>query len=321
MVVNTTLSAATTINSLRAIGGTLTLNNALTLNSGGLLTSGLSDIIFSGSGTLTTAQNRPLYIHIYSPSAVFNGNTRFTGGIDVVMTGVRLRYNSSGTSQIGSLYIHEGTFELNNGSLQTGSSGQVYIGDGAGHDTLQISGGTNRLANRPKVTLRGTPYGRGAEFGADEAQATLGIANGAQQTLSELHIIDRGTIDFINSTVAAPNRLFLDKLTFNNTSAQLFVRGWHEFEDFLLIKKTAFATPEAFKNALKPIFFDGYSLDYSLLVADYNADYYQITPWGMMTGFPEPSTYGAILGAVGLGLWGWRKRTQRLGLHQNGSTH
>jgi len=35
---NLTLSAATTINSLRYLGGTLTLNNALTLNSGGLLT-------------------------------------------------------------------------------------------------------------------------------------------------------------------------------------------------------------------------------------------------------------------------------------------
>gem|GEM_PF-6651842 len=65
----------------------------------------------------------------------------------------------------------------------------------------------------------------------------------------------------------------------------LFVRGWHEFEAFLLIRKTGFATPEAFKNALTQILFDGYSIDYTLLVANY----YQITPWGMMTGFPEPA--------------------------------
>jgi len=67
-------------------------------------------------------------------------------------------------------------------------------------------------------------------------KTTLGIGNGAQQKLSELHIIDRGTIDFCGGTVAAPNRLFLNKLTFNNADAQLFVRGWHEFEDCLLIK-------------------------------------------------------------------------------------
>jgi len=310
---NITLAAATTINSLRFGGGTLTLNNALTLNSGGLLTSGMGAVIFSGSGTLTTSQNRPLYIHSYSPLLV-NGSTRFTGGMDVVTTGgATLSYNSTGTSQIGSLYIHQGTVELNSGSIQTSATGEVFIGDGAGHDELRISGGTNRLANRPKITLHGTPYGRGAEFGASEAQATLGIANGAQQTLSELHIIDRGTIDFSGGNPSAPNRLFLDLLTFNNIGAQLFVRGWHEFEDFLLIKKTAFATAPAdalaqWLQLRNQIFFDGYSLDYSLLVADYNADYYQITPWGVMTGFPEPSTYGAILGAVGLGLWTWRRR-------------
>jgi len=320
------------LDSLRLLrNSTLTLNPGavLTLRSGGLL--GWNDDkaltsanTLNGDGRITTAQGRPLYVHTYSfasgRATQIQGMVRFTGGMDLVKAGNGyLRYNSSGTSQIGSLYIHQGTVELNNGAFNTGATGQVYIGDGAGRDELRISGGTNRLASKPKVTLRGTPYGRGAEFGANEAQATLGIVSGAQQTLAELHIIDRGTIDFSGGSVAAPNRLFLDKLTFNNGLAQLFVRGWHEFEDFLLIKKTAYATPDAFKAALKQIWFDGYSLDYSLLVADYNDDYYQITPWGMMTGFPEPSTYGAILGAVGVGLWTWKKRRRRRGsLPQHG---
>jgi len=233
--------------------------------------------------------------------------------MDVVKTGPwPLRYNSSGTSQIGSLYIHQGTVELNNGAFNTGANGQVFIGDGAGRDTLSISGGTNRLANRPKVTLRGTPYGRGAEFGAAEAQATLALTNGATQSLRELHIIDRGTLDFINGNPSAPNRLFLDLLTFNNASAQLFVRGWHEYEDFLLIKKTAYAVGQ-WPNLLKQIFFDGYSLDYDLVLKNYNNDYWEITPWGRMdaSAMPEPSTYGAILGAMGLGFVAWRKKTQQ----------
>jgi len=313
-----------TLNSLRLTlntSPTVTLNGALTLSSGGLLSTGeFSNPAWfnyiAGTGTLTTGENRPLYTHVYGNGLFLYGSIRVTGGMDVVKTGPStLRYASSGTSQIGSLYIHQGTIELNNGSIQTGTTGEVFIGDGAGHDMLVISGGTNRLANRPKVTLRGTPYGRGAEFGASETQATLALTNGAQQTLSELHIIDRGTIDFTNGNPTAPNRLFLDLLTFNSAGAQLFVRGWHEFEDYLLIKKTAFATAPAdalaqWLQLRNQIFFDGYSLDYNLLVADYNADYYQISPWGTMTGFPEPSTYGAILGAVSIGLVAWRKKRQ-----------
>jgi len=297
------------------------LTGTLTLSSGGLLSTGAVTASnnrnsIMGTGTLTTSANRSLYTHVYGAGLDFRDSTRVVGGIDWVKTGPSpLRYASSGTSQIGSLYIHQGTVELNNGSIQTGTTGQVFIGDGAGRDTLVISGGTNRLANRPKVTLRGTPYGRGAEFGADEAQATLAITNGATQSLRELHIIDRGTLDFTNGNPAAPNRLFLDLLTFNNASAQLLVRGWHEYEDFLLIKKTAYAVGR-WPELLSQIWFDGYSLDYSLRVKDYNNDYYQITPWGdwAVSAMPEPSTYGALLGLVGLALWGWRKRTRRLGL-------
>jgi len=321
------LPADTTLNSLflaysipqgsmaPPIPGVATLNGTLTLSSGGLISAGValpSNIsnTITGTGTLTTSASRPLYTHVYGSGLQFNGSVRVIGNRDWVKTGPSvLRYNSTGTSQIGSLYIHQGTMEFNNGSIQTGATGEVFIGDGAGRDTLVINGGTDRLANRPKVTLRGTPYGRGAEFGAAEDQATLAIANGATQTLRELHIIDRGTLDFSGGKPDVPNRLFLDALTFNNAGAQLFVRGWHEYEDFLLIKKTAAAVGQ-WPELLKQIFFDGYSLDYDLLVKNYNNDYWEITPWGRMdaSAMPEPTTYGAIIGAIGIGLWTWRRK-------------
>jgi len=75
---------------------------------------------------------------------------------------------------------------------------------------------------------------------------------------------------------------------------------------------------------LNQIVFEGYQ-DYFTTFKNYDNDYYQIYPFGAQPA-PEPSTYGAILGAAGLGLWSWRKRTQRLGLRprrcaQNGSGH
>ncbi|WP_197456951.1 autotransporter-associated beta strand repeat-containing protein [Cephaloticoccus capnophilus] len=291
------------------------LDGALTLSSGGLLASRVGPNttafhIIAGTGTLRTVGGRPLYTHVYGNGLEFTGSVRVIGGMDWVKTGPsRLRYISTGTSEIGSLYIHQGRFELVTGSINTGAAGQVYIGDGAGRDELWLSGGNNRLADRPKVTLRGTPYGRGAEFGAAEDQATLILRNGASQGLRELHIIDRGTIDFANGNPGAPNRLFLDLLTFNNSSARLFVRGWHEYEDFLLIKRTAFAAGQ-WPNLLSQIFFDGYSRDYELLLKDYDVNYYEITPWSSWatSALPEPSTYGALLAAAGIALVAWRKK-------------
>ncbi|KXU37008.1 hypothetical protein AXK11_03085 [Cephaloticoccus primus] len=137
----------------------------------------------------------------------------------------------------------------------------------------------------------------------------LTLFHNATQTLSELHIADSGVIEFRYGS-SGPNFLFLDLLTFNNTDAKLFVKGWHEFENYLLIKKTALATGQ-WAQVLKQIDFDGYSLDYDLLASDYNNDYFQISPWGSWSqAIPEPSTYGAILGALGVGAYLIRRKRQ-----------
>jgi len=60
---------------------------------------------------------------------------------------------------------------------------------------------------------------------------------------------------------------------------------------------------------LNQIVFEGYQ-DYFTTLKDYDADYWQITPWGAKPA-PEPSTYGAILGAVGLALVAWRRKRRR----------
>jgi len=311
--VSSNIAVSGSFNSLKATSS-FTLSGPVTLSSGGLLATGGYDISVRGSGSLGTAsQNRPLYIHSNLGNASashrisFGGSTRFVGGMDLVKTGSSgLHYDSTGTSQIGSLYIHQGRVEITKGKIET--SGQVYIGNGTGRAELALGPNLrDPLVNKPRVTLHGTTYGRGAEFGAGVDEAVLTLGQNTHQTLAELNIIDRGTLDFASSSASLPTLLFLDLLTFNNTSAQLFVRGWLEHETFLLVKRTAFAEGE-WAQALKQIFYDGYSLDFNVVHIDYNADYFQIVPFG--SGVPEPATYGAILGAVGLGLFAWRKQRQ-----------
>ncbi|WP_156469168.1 autotransporter-associated beta strand repeat-containing protein [Cephaloticoccus primus] len=296
-----TISSPLTLNSLyvSATGG-ITLNSALTISSGGLIKdealykSGAGMLpIFSGSGTITTAANRPLYFFGAKRvgGADVSGSVRFIGGMDFVIdTNTGIVYNSSGISSVGSIYINRGDLDIASGKFWT--SGQVHV---RANGKIFVRGGdSDRLASRPRVNLYG---------------GQLTLFHNATQTLSELHIADSGVIEFRYGS-SGPNFLFLDLLTFNNTDAKLFVKGWHEFENYLLIKKTALATGQ-WAQVLKQIDFDGYSLDYDLLASDYNNDYFQISPWGSWSqAIPEPSTYGAILGALGVGAYLIRRKRQ-----------
>jgi len=303
------LTNTRTINSLR-LRGNLALNgHTLTLNSGGLLS--FNTATFSGGtgSTITTASTRPLYIHNWN-SLTIGGSVRLTGGMDVVKSQPgRFTLNSSANHSIGNLYIQQGTVELRQGGLQVR---HIYIGDGAGEDRLILPGGVwNPLRGHdtefPSITLRGTPYDpRGPEYSGD--QAILEMGGNTKQLLSELRIEGRGTIDWRGGEVGKANILWIDTLSFSSTNDRLFIRNWYEYEDLFLVKKVHNRV-EFNDLLLNQIVFEGYQ-DYFTTLKNYDADYYQIYAFGSRPA-PEPSTYGAILGAVGLGLWGWRKRRQQ----------
>jgi len=91
--------------------------------------------------------------------------------------------------------------------------------------------------------------------------------------------------------------LILDDLLINRDGL-LTIRSWRDQFHFLLIRKDS----EHLQDALGKIKFAGQEQKRAGL-KEYNSDYWKIGP-----GFPEPTTYGAIFGAVGLGLAVWRKR-------------
>jgi len=294
-----TLGGLRTINSLKLASGSMSLSgHTLTINSGGLLAYGSGTL--SGSGIITTALSRPLYTHIY------NGDLTLSGGVQldvpqlVKTGGGMLVLRSNAQHQVGGLHLHQGTVDLQQGRIH---ATKIVIGDGAGKDSLILPGDRwDPLANRPEVTLHGTPYGPGAEYASyNPDEAILQLGGNTKQHLAKLEIIGRGTIDFAGGDAALANILWIDDLVLG-TNDRLFIRNWYQHEDYLLVKRVNGGTPFN-KAVLSRILFDGYE-DYPVLAIDYDAQYFQITPFHA----PEPATYGAILGAVGIGLWGWRRR-------------
>jgi len=78
----------------------------------------------------------------------------------------------------------------------------------------------------------------------------------------------------------------------------LHIFRWGNGRARLLVRKTSAHLSES----LKRLVFEGYSAKKAGL-RHYSSDYWEIGP-----GFPEPATYGAVFGTVGLGLALWRKR-------------
>jgi len=307
------------INSLRLwVGSSLDLGlRALTINSGGLI-SAISTITGKTGSYLTTGFDnkgtfqRPLYAHVMGELTIDGaaqiGNAKRQEGrrFDLVKTlPGTLFLKSRTTHEIGSLYIHQGTVDLVEGTIDVGREGRIYIGDGAGTDVLKLA--PNRwdqltTDGRPlvSITLRGTPYDpRGPEYGG--GQAILQLGGNTKQHIATLHIENRGTIDWVGGEVGKANILWIENLTFSGPDAQLFIRNWYEYEDILLVRKVGFR-----EGDLPKIIFEGYQ-DYTTTWKSYDGNYYQITPFVT----PEPQTYGAIVVLVGVGLVAWRKKGRK----------
>jgi len=297
------LTSDRSINSLRLHDkGTLVLSHrTLSLESGGLLSSGGQSAII-GVGTIRSMLGigkkfyRPFYAHIYSPLSIMDHVRIYSDAIFVKTGSSVLNLNSDVTHYFGgTLYINQGTLSLKKGVIHLGA--EIFIGDGAGTDVLELPSNSwdsiIGTAELPSIYLNGPRYGLGAPYGGDEAILRMG--GNTKLHLSHLKVEGRGTIDWHGGEVGKANILWIDLITITG-GGRLYMRNWYQYEDILLLRKGP-------KLNLSQIIFEGYE-DFPVLAIDYDANYWQITPFHA----PEPSTYGAILGALGLGVWGWRRR-------------
>jgi len=280
----------------------------LELLSGGLLSTGSGGNQIYGMGAIGSGNDArdAFYIHVHGGNLAVNGQIDLdSGNAPMVKTGGgTLRLNDDVYMRGGSLVINQGTVAFEQGFGM--SFATVRIGDGTGTDVLELPANHTdplRYPSRrqmPRIFLHGTPYSTNPDSGEFDA-AILRFGGGTIQNAALLDVKGRGTLDFVGGTESAPNMLFLDEFTLADfETTTLFIRHWEDQKDFLLVRHNAVNIARIDADFLARINFEGYDAPAQWLY--WSDEYWEIKP------MPEPSTYGAIFGVMGIGLWGWKRR-------------
>jgi len=280
----------------------------LEILSGGLLSTGSGGNQIYGVGAIGSGNDArdAFYIHVHGGKLSVSGEINLdSGNRPMIKTGEgALRLNGEVYMSGGSLVINQGTVAFEQGFGM--SFATVRIGDGTGTDVLVLPANhTDPLEypsriRMPRIFLHGTPYAPNLNSGEVDA-AILRFGGGTVQNAALLDVEGRGTLDFVGGTESAPNMLILEELTLADfETTMLFIRSWVDRQDVLLVRRSQVNINRIDADFLARINFEGYDAPAQWVY--WSDEYWEIKP------FPEPATYGAIFGVVGLGLWRWRKR-------------
>jgi len=230
----------------------------------------------------------PSAIHVDS---IISDNAQ--GKLDVVVTGsgrpgisrvVRFRGDYSNTFT-GYVFVEGKRTSLFLSKWSGGHSvnSDIYVRNGA----LVGIEFSNQIPDYATVRLQG----------GDSMFAINYVGRDLSEKIHTLSVDGHGRVLFSRDNSSRERKtLMLDDLVVDNLS-RLTVHGWNPDLDLFLIAKSS----SHVRDALKRIKFEGPNRQIVEL-RDYNKDYWKLYA------SPEPSTYGAILGAVGLGLAVWRRR-------------
>jgi len=295
---NQTLTANRSINSLRLVDNhTINLNGyTLSVNAGAFLSAREGRAQQINNGTLTTAQDR-YFFHIYGTRLSVSSNISGAGK-ELVKSGPGelVLYGSQGNTYTGTTYVHEGTLVLNK-SPNARVVGNIIVGDGGGTDSLRLDQ-SHQIDDLAIVRLKGASRAKNMTAqGVLQFNGAGGV--GLTEKIHTLEIEGQGVINFAGGSLARPNVLETMRVLMPTADDTLFIRNWIEYADYFLVSR-AFAPDAA---VLSRIWFEGWAPGAKLI--NYNPSHWEIVPYSS----PEPATYGAILGAVGVGLWGWKRRS------------
>jgi len=276
-------------------GGTIYLRDTVQVGDAGIVMCPSDTATFIKGGRLTSSGSM-LNVSI--------GNSYYV--IDRLIIYSPICNNSSG--EIG-IHITSTSGGLVNAMVLAGSDSNTFTGDSiveGEYSCLSLGKENGATAIQGDVFLKNGGrlcFWRGDQI-ADTATITMGrnsvigLTGIGQEKIHELVVQEDSFIDFtIDDSLPDGNFFYLDDLVVAD-GASLRMRGWKTGLDFLLVRKDS----EHLQDALSKIKFEGQEDKYAGL-KDYNSDYWQIGP-----GFPEPTSYGATFGIMGLGLSVFRRR-------------
>jgi len=248
------------------------------INSGGLILD--SSIRAVGLTNIVTPTGVPLYVN--TPSTNYWTTLSVSSAL-VIKDGPGILY----VYNIPNLIIREGTVYPNNGGF--GINPTIV----SNNKNARFVAGTmsSPTTSSREVKLVGN---LDSQY---EAKYQLGELSGITTGLFRLTVEGHGVLDF----GPADSTIFIRELLIDAGSI-LTVRSWLDQASYFLVHRNS----PNLQALLERINFQGYGL--GAATRDYSATYWEIVPLSMM---PEPTTYGAIFGVMGLGLWAWRRRVRK----------
>jgi len=193
-------------------------------------------------------------------------------------------------------------------------TGNVEVSGRRNH--LNLDKGNRAIAVRGDILVKDRALIRFAQSNQTLGTSTITLKNyGVLQSLSvsgsdiknkfkKLIIEDNGIVHFNHSegkSERAKYYIYFDDLI-TNQGGHLKIQDWKEGRDFLLVRKSS----ANLNDSLTKMSFVGYDRN-NIHLEDFDGEYWSVSAT------PEPTTYGAILGAVGLGLCAWRRKYRKTG--------
>jgi len=279
------------INSLKINAGGIIVSGSgnprpLNLKSGGLILRGGASIN-ARNFIIQAANNAPVYLHAPDINTTATVMASFSNSSYLVKTGrgtVNLASSLTGGWFPGGMIVNEGSVIVANNAGYS-NWGDITINASETLSKVMVSSSNNTIVNKT-VKLNGGTKG--------EAIFQIGTTTGISLNLFKIEVTGRGVLDF----GPGDSSLLLGQLAVSEGS-ELIVRSWIDQLGYFLVRKTS----PNLADVLSRIHFEGYgpgaaTRDYS------DFAYWEIIP---LSKAPEPTTYGAILGAVGVGLVMWRR--------------
>jgi len=215
-----------------------------------------------------------------------------SGGVPSFESHIDLAGNESNTFT-GDVHIsgHAGIL-LYKENAATAIRGNIFV-NGNGYLAL---GRSNQIADSATITLNGNG-------GTASLIYHVGWSSTITEKIHKLVVNNNGVIDFYHhwphgGLPHGTRDLYLDDLEVT-AGSELLIKEWELGRDNIFVRKDS----AHLWDSLTRIRFEGAPAGWHGVVQDYDSDY-----WLVIAGLPEPSTYGAILGAAGLGLWFCRRR-------------